>query len=341
MRDYVCFVQRNVRQPLIPLLPLGVGEPDPADQDIETEPLCIGRGEAVLVRVPERHPMREILGWDLTAFQRFPIIRSGYDWEQGEFAEAAGYATVAPSRPRWWERAIWTSPDYPDDQLVVFDPEAYRAFVSRGLPPGLIPWEYYREVFQNQGWLIPETKSLAWWHLVHSGEKTLWSYDGMSLAPLAIPDDFVRLRQRVLALPVFTESYTYRPERADRGELRGVVLTRGDVSNVGAAGLAVRRADVKDEEVTVRFRPAPSADIPHRLRAGCLVCGKQRDLGSYFCLQHAECDADGYREQVEIDIRRKAEKLMGVLRSLLTARPPPVIAVRGRHRANVFLDLVV
>jgi hypothetical protein len=203
VQDFVDLIQRGGHLCPIELFPEGGGvdeEFDSSDVQFST----VGCAEAVLVLVPAKHTVREILTWNLPRFAEFPICRVGYDWDKAEFDGIEGYSEASDLEVdtiegyhwnTWWNAAIWSSPSLPGIRIVNFTPEAYDVFVCGTVRPERVPWAYYWTILvegRRDG--LPLTKGQACRLIRRANADAVQSYDKYTAerakaAKIVIEDD--------------------------------------------------------------------------------------------------------------------------------------------------------
>jgi hypothetical protein len=153
----------------------GYGSSGTDESEFESEEPCDEVLEAVLVRVPKTHSVRDILSWSLERFAQFPSARSRCCCGEG-FENIRGY----PKSGHWWESAVWESPDFPGDRIVNFEPASYEAFVFGNARPDLVPRAYYRKAYARRRAPCPLLKTDAWNDLLAGSGDVLAEYDSVS-----------------------------------------------------------------------------------------------------------------------------------------------------------------
>lgn len=194
--DFTCFIQHNGQC----LISTGYeAEEPPADgeQEEEEDPLVYdpeqdegdgyGCNEAVLVHVPAKHTVREILSWPLQAFAAFPRETVVYRWDDWGFPalEESDYRSVLCS-DNWWERCVWRTAERPGVLLVNFAPDAFDAFVLKQVPAEGIAWSYYRAAHENiwpgkgRALLQKVTKAQAFARIADCSARNLEEFDAFA-----------------------------------------------------------------------------------------------------------------------------------------------------------------
>jgi hypothetical protein len=183
VHDYIDFIQRN-GQCLYSLDPderiKDEGIEDEGETSDEDPPNTVGTDKAMVVRVPDRHTIADILSWKLTKFAEFPVVELEYTWdgwdfidEEGEDMEYSEY--LMGNIDDYYRNGVWKCDRvYPGQWLLNFEENSYKAFVLGEIDPERIPWYYYQMAFDNRDWNnLPPTKADAFARLANKNEPTL------------------------------------------------------------------------------------------------------------------------------------------------------------------------
>lgn len=289
VHDYICFIGRN-NQNLVEL-----------NQESNS---------AIIVIIPDTFNVENILSWKLTKFSTFPYIEYEYSWDEWDFPDLPGYQHYL-DKEYWWKQSIWKHSDYPNKLLVNFEPDAFKLFVLGHIDYNTIADEYYEELLGNRGLDMPNTKEIAYNHIVDCGQENIAEYNNIRLPELLPPIEYISILDVILESDIFNKVHSYRltTNISNIHPARLAILIKDNIKSTNTLLLPICyqinfsessfRTD--DGKYLFKFTPKISPYIDDELLNGCFECGKSRLRTKYLCLDHQNANIDIAGQQTKIN----------------------------------------
>lgn len=345
--DYTDYIQHNGQT----LVPLELNDGSESDSDAEYDVSC-GSSEAILVKVPSTHSIRDIISWPLSEFKKYDTIRATYDFDVWDFTNVAGYGElISGPSTEWWNTAIWQSPDHPGYWLVNFEPGAYDVFVVDAQTDTLrrVPRAYLRQVYDNRGLPTPR-KELAIAHILEPGQDNLWEYDGLKSAQYEVPDEYVELSNQPLSRVVYSLRpvggvckerlrilirdhcvipHMTMPSASIGAQVRQWAIISSKYENYGPTSCAI--------EFALKQQMADIDDILSTLRSTCVMCNDTRWAGHMVCIEHIGQPAEDLVKARQEKITDACMRSISDIREAISAKPPAEITCEFIERGKKYV----
>ena len=337
IHDYIDFIQRNGQN----LICLELSPDDDCSSDLEND--TAGANSAILVLIPIDYTRDDLLSWPLTRFAQFPSIKTEYSWDDWDFEPSLGYDEILRESDEWINSAIWQSPQYPNKWIVNFEPHSYNMFILGLDDPNLVPWSFYRMIFDNRSDSCPGSsldpddrhncKMQAYNLILNYNNNPDCVNLGLPKACQKYHNTFSHSMNQHLNNPVFSQVYTYkysRPLEVIQGRIshgRIQVLIEDNLKPLELLKPKVTKRFIKEDLINISFQSCSPIHLSSELEDGCIICQNIRSIGHYTCYDHL-CQEDNNMIEYCDRINKQYMTLIHNMKVLQKATVPKQLTVR-------------
>ena len=344
-RDFIDFVQRN-GQDLAPFDQFVIDDDSKEDNnndeednnseeeydsdDDYEEDIQYGCTDAILVKIPKEHKIRDILSWSLTEFSKFETIEDIYD--DPEFTECEGYFdAMCENTKGWWNESIWEPTNMPGFYVVVFEKYTYNAFVLGNIKANDIDQRYYNLVFRNRNILVPPTKELCYEKIINAGPENLFEFDKLELKSFSLPKEYIEIRDEILNSFIFKNNHIYmssvdNSKFKDLQQARLAILVKDHINDDIDTRLEIVTVQKNSSESSfccksdvnyifnLKYYPSENLYVDDKLLNGCVKCGEKRWPGLFTCLEHKNVDHKKLFSKKQKEVNNKYNTLVKMMK---------------------------